>query len=107
MKLHARQQGEGVDVIALHGLFGSQENLGMINRGLGQTYRMHGLDMRNHGRSPHSEVMNYQAMAEDVLEYMDDHQLQNAHLVGHSMGGKIAMMLGTDGTGKSEQTGRD
>ena len=93
MKLYARQQGEGADVISLHGLFGSQENLGMINRGLAQQFRVHGLDVRNHGRSPHSDVMNYQAMAEDVLEYMDEHQMKSAHLVGHSMSGKIAMTI--------------
>ncbi|WP_067514410.1 alpha/beta fold hydrolase [Endozoicomonas ascidiicola] len=93
MKLYARKQGEGADVISLHGLFGSQENLGMINRGLAQHYRVHGLDVRNHGRSPHSELMTYQLMAEDVLEYMDDHQLERVHLLGHSMGGKIAMTV--------------
>lgn len=93
MKLYARQQGQGADVISLHGLFGSQENLGMINRGLAESFQVHGLDIRNHGRSPHDEAMNYQVMAEDVLEYMDDQQLEKVHLVGHSMGGKIAMTI--------------
>ncbi len=93
MKLYARQQGQGADVISLHGLFGSQENLGMISRGLAESFRVHGLDLRNHGRSPHGEAMNYQAMAEDVLEYMDDNQLEKVHLVGHSMGGKVAMTI--------------
>ncbi len=80
-------------MISLHGLFGSQENLGMINRGLAESFRVHGLDLRNHGRSPHDEAMNYVAMADDVLEYMDDNQLENVHLVGHSMGGKVAMTV--------------
>ncbi|MFK0570202.1 alpha/beta fold hydrolase [Endozoicomonas sp.] len=93
MKLYVRQQGQGADVISLHGLFGSQENLGMINRGLVESFRVHGLDVRNHGRSPHDDAMNYQVMAEDILEYMDDQQLETAHLVGHSMGGKIAMTV--------------
>lgn len=93
MKLYARQQGQGADVISLHGLFGSQENLGMINRGLAQSFRVHGLDIRNHGRSPHGEAMNYQVMAEDVLEYMDDQRLEKVHIVGHSMGGKVAMTI--------------
>lgn len=95
MKLFARQHGQGqeADVISLHGLFGSQENLGMINRGLAESFRVHGLDLRNHGRSPHDEAMNYPAMADDVLEYMDDNQLETVHLVGHSMGGKVAMTI--------------
>ena len=93
MKLYARQQGEGKPLISLHGLFGSQENLGMINRSLGQSFCVHGLDVRNHGRSPHSEEMNYDVMAADVLEYMDDQKLEQVHLLGHSMGGKIAMSV--------------
>ncbi|MGO0308200.1 alpha/beta fold hydrolase [Endozoicomonas acroporae] len=93
MKLYARQQGQGADVISLHGLFGSGENLGMINRGLAESFRVHGLDLRNHGRSPHDEAMNYSVMAEDVLAYMDDNQLEKVHLVGHSMGGKVAMTI--------------
>ncbi len=93
MKLYARQQGAGEPLISLHGLFGSQENLGMINRSLAQSFCVHGLDVRNHGRSPHAEAMSYELMAADVLEYMDDHGLEKVHLLGHSMGGKIAMTL--------------
>ena len=93
MKLYAKQRGHGGDVITLHGLFGSHENLGVINRSLASSLRVHGLDLRNHGRSPHDGVMNYQAMAEDVLAYMDEQGIASAHLVGHSMGGKVAMTL--------------
>ncbi|MGI9274687.1 MAG: alpha/beta fold hydrolase [Endozoicomonas sp.] len=91
MKLYARQQGEGADLISVHGLFGSQENLGAINRKLSEQFRVHGLDVRNHGRSPHSEEMNYSAMAADIIEYMDSMKLEQACLLGHSMGGKIVM----------------
>ena len=93
MKLYAKQHGQGDDVITLHGLFGSHENLGVINRRLASVLRVHGLDLRNHGRSPHDGLMNYQVMAEDVLTYMDEHAIGRAHLVGHSMGGKVAMTL--------------
>ncbi len=93
MKLQVKQQGQGDDVITLHGLFGSRENLGVISRGLAPSFRVHGLDLRNHGRSPHHEAMNYQVMAEDVLAYMDECGIENTHLVGHSMGGKVAMTL--------------
>ena len=93
MKLYARAQGTGPDLISLHGLFGSQENLGMINRNLSSEYCVHGLDLRNHGRSPQNHEMNYSLMADDVLEYMDDQNLQSVILLGHSMGGKVAMAL--------------
>lgn len=93
MKLYARTQGTGPVLISLHGLFGSQENLGMIHRSLSHEYCVHGLDLRNHGRSPQSPEMTYSLMADDVLEYMDDQNLQKVILLGHSMGGKVAMTL--------------
>ncbi|WP_257288395.1 MULTISPECIES: alpha/beta fold hydrolase [unclassified Endozoicomonas] len=91
MKLYARQQGKGEHLISVHGLFGSQENLGAINRQLAQKFRVHGLDARNHGRSPHDDAMNYSVMAADIIEYLDDQQIEKAHLLGHSMGGKVVM----------------
>ncbi len=93
MKLYARQQGHGPHLVSIHGLFGSQENLGAINRNLSDQFQVHGLDVRNHGRSPHSTVMDYTAMADDVLEYLDDQGLEKVDLLGHSMGGKIVMQL--------------
>ncbi|MDP0589143.1 MAG: alpha/beta fold hydrolase [Candidatus Endonucleobacter bathymodioli] len=93
MKLYANHWGQGRDVISLHGLFGSQQNLGTLNRNLAKQFRVHGLDVRNHGRSPHSDDMNYKLMAKDVIEYFDDHELHNVDLLGHSMGGKIAMTI--------------
>ncbi|KEQ19481.1 alpha/beta fold hydrolase [Endozoicomonas numazuensis] len=91
MKLYARQQGEGEHLISVHGLFGSQENLGAINRQLAEKFRVHGLDVRNHGRSPHDAAMDYSVMAEDIVEYLDEQQIEKAHLLGHSMGGKVVM----------------
>lgn len=91
MKLYGRQQGYGIDLISIHGLFGSQENLGTINRRLAEHFCVHGLDIRNHGRSPHDESMRYSEMAADLIEYMDDQGIDQAHLLGHSMGGKIVM----------------
>ena len=49
------------------------------------------IDLRNHGRSPHAEDFNYEVMSEDVLEYMEDHNIQKPILLGHSLGGKVAM----------------
>lgn len=93
MKLFAKIAGRGYPVIALHGLFGSLENLGVLTRPLSESFTVHALDLRNHGRSPHCEIMDYHAMAQDVLTYMDGNGLQSAHLLGHSMGGKVAMMV--------------
>lgn len=93
MKLYAQQQGQGNNIISLHGLFGSLNNLGTINRNLAKSFRVHGLDIRNHGRSPHDNDMSYSQMASDIIEYMDDQRLDTANLIGHSMGGKIAMSL--------------
>lgn len=93
LRLHHKVQGSGQPVILVHGLFGSLENLGMIARLLSQSYEVHSLDMRNHGRSPHSPVMHYEAMAADIVRYMDEAGLASAILLGHSMGGKAVMTL--------------
>ncbi|KAA0873881.1 alpha/beta fold hydrolase [Nitrincola tapanii] len=80
-------------LIILHGLLGSLENWGAISTALANQFDVITADLRNHGRSGHSTTMNYQAMAEDVLELMDHLELSSAHLLGHSMGGKVAMQL--------------
>lgn len=78
-------------VVLIHGLFGSYENLGVIARSLSEQYRIINVDVRNHGRSGHSEQMNYQLMAADLAETLDDLKIQKAAILGHSMGGKLAM----------------
>jgi len=93
MELFTRVHGDGPPVVMLHGLFGSHENLGTIARPLADEFRVHGMDLRNHGRSPHGEAMDYPTMAADVAETMDAHGLADAFLVGHSLGGKVAMEL--------------
>ncbi len=91
MKLNFKVFGEGEPLIILHGLFGSLDNWQGIAKELSDRFRVYIVDQRNHGRSPHSEVMNYEVMANDLLELMDDQNLQTAHVMGHSMGGKTAM----------------
>lgn len=93
LTLNHKIQGSGAPLILVHGLFGSLENLGMIARLLAERFEVHSLDMRNHGRSPHSSVMNYEAMATDILHYMDSVGLECASLLGHSMGGKAVMTV--------------
>ena len=83
-------------VILLHGLFGSLENLGVVARRLALGWQVHSVDLRNHGRSPHADSMTYTEMAGDVRAYMDEHGLASAILIGHSMGGKVAMRLALD-----------
>ncbi|MAZ05344.1 alpha/beta fold hydrolase [Marinobacter sp. SS8-8] len=91
--LNHRITGEGPPLILLHGLFGSLENLGGIARRLEDQWQVHALDERNHGGSPHTGAMDYPAMAEDVIAYMDARGIAKASLLGHSMGGKVAMQV--------------
>lgn len=93
MILAAREAGVGPPVVLLHGLFGMARNLGMIMRGLMDTHRVIALDLRNHGASPHAAGMGYDTMAADVLETLTAMGALPCPVMGHSMGGKVAMML--------------
>ncbi|MCB0824508.1 MAG: alpha/beta fold hydrolase, partial [Bacteroidales bacterium] len=92
MKLFFRRYGEiGQPVIILHGIFGISDNWVTIGRRLAERFDVYILDQRNHGQSPHSDTFNYFALADDLYEFIQDHQLINPILIGHSMGGKVAM----------------
>ena len=94
MKLNYKQySSEGEPLLVLHGLFGSYSNWGWQCRQLASDFAVYGLDLRNHGGSPHSDEMDYPSMAGDVLEFMDDHGIARCHILGHSMGGKTAMQV--------------
>jgi esterase len=93
MKLNYKVLGEGESVIVLHGLLGMLDNWQAPARLLQDSFQVILVDLRNHGHSPHSEEHNYSAMMNDVLELMDDLRLSRAHLLGHSMGGKVVMKL--------------
>jgi len=93
MILNTIEAGEGAPVALLHGLFGTARNLGVVQRALAPRHRVLSLDLRNHGASPHAAAMDYAAMAADVLETLDQRSALPAALIGHSMGGKAAMML--------------
>jgi len=99
VKLHSRVIGLGGDVAAvkhvviLHGLFAASDNLLRLGKTLGDEYRVHMLDLRNHGASPHCPDMTYVMMAHDVLAYMEAQKVDQFALVGHSMGGKTAMQV--------------
>jgi len=87
------EYGSGSPVIILHGLFGSSRNWTSVAHRLAERFHVFALDLRNHGASPWSEHMGYRAMAEDVAAFMAAHDLPHAALLGHSMGGKVAMTL--------------
>jgi pimeloyl-ACP methyl ester carboxylesterase len=91
MILRAIEMGEGRPVALLHGLFGQATNFGAIQRRLAVGRRVIALDLRNHGASPHAPAMAYADMAEDVLETLRALKALPCPIVGHSMGGKVAM----------------
>lgn len=93
MQLFYREFGQGKPFLILHGLFGMSDNWLTIGRRLAESYHVFLLDLRNHGQSPHSDEMSYPAMAEDLLEFIDEHHLEKPIVLGHSMGGKVAMQF--------------
>lgn len=95
MKLHYQSLGQGQPLILLHGLFGSADNWGTIAKRLAPDYQVISVDLRNHGRSPHHASQSYADMAEDLIELCDSLNLDTIHLLGHSMGGKVAMQFAT------------
>ena len=93
MILHALDVGQGPAVAVLHGLFGAAANFGVLQRRLRDEFRVVALDARNHGASPHAPGMNYATLAADVAQTLGALGVAQAAVLGHSMGGKIAMAL--------------
>ena len=91
MKLFCRQSGNGPPMVILHGLFGISDNWVSIARELGEQYTVYVPDLRNHGQSPHSDVLNFSALEDDLLELTEEYSLGEIVLMGHSLGGKTAM----------------
>lgn len=93
MLLNYVQSGQGPHVILIHGLFGSLENLNSIAKPLSENFTVTNIDLRNHGKSFHSKTMSYADMANDVQALMSHLNIAKAHIIGHSMGGKVAMQV--------------
>jgi len=93
MRLHYEAWGEGTPFLFLHGFLGSGDNWRTIARSLDLPARYYLIDLRNHGRSPHADEHTYPAMASDIVELMDAEGLRDAVILGHSMGGRVAMLL--------------
>ncbi|MDY0141437.1 MAG: alpha/beta fold hydrolase [Bacteroidales bacterium] len=94
MILHSKIIGNaGRDIIILHGLYGSSDSWLRVAKLLLDNFTIHLLDLRNHGESFKNDVHTYQAMVEDVKSYLDDKKISDVDLIGHSMGGKLAMFF--------------
>ncbi|MEI7421553.1 MAG: alpha/beta fold hydrolase [Prolixibacteraceae bacterium] len=96
MKLFFRKYGSGPDMIILHGLYGSSDNWITIAHKLEGHYTVYLPDLRNHGASPHAAEHTFAAMSEDLSQFYEDHQIGDAFLIGHSMGGKVAMRFAAE-----------
>lgn len=93
MKLSYAEYGHGPALIVLHGLFGSARNWNTVATRLAETHCVYALDLRNHGNSPWAEAMSYYDLAEDVGGFIEERELAPVAVLGHSMGGKAAMVL--------------
>jgi pimeloyl-ACP methyl ester carboxylesterase len=94
--LNSRIEGEGHPLIIIHGFLGMSDNwksLASLYAAVG--FQVHMIDLRNHGKSFHSDEFNYTVMSNDILEYCEHYHLENVSVIGHSMGGKVAMLFAT------------
>lgn len=96
MILHSKIYGnaqEGTPLLVFHGLFGMLDNWGSFGKTFGELFPVHLLDLRNHGKSFHSEDMSHNDLAKDIYHYMVHHGIEKASLLGHSLGGKAVMQF--------------
>lgn len=96
MQLHFKQLGHGEPLVLLHGLFGQSDNWFGVAPRLAEEFHVFALDLRNHGHSPHHPEMDYPLMAADVGKFFATQMIESAHVIGHSMGGKVAMQFALD-----------
>jgi pimeloyl-ACP methyl ester carboxylesterase len=96
MKLYSQILGEGQPFIILHGFLGMSDNWKTLGTKFSDAgFQVHLVDQRNHGRSVHDDEFNYEVLTKDLKDYCDQHHLENIILLGHSMGGKTAMLFST------------
>jgi esterase len=94
MQLYFKKYGEsGKPILILHGLFGMSDNWHSMAKRLAENHLVYAIDLRNHGQSPHSNQMSFSLMADDIWELSQLEKLNDFILIGHSMGGKVAMMF--------------
>jgi pimeloyl-ACP methyl ester carboxylesterase len=85
--------GSGTPIVILHGLYGSSDNWISVARQLALNHTVYLIDQRNHGRSPHSTEHSYSLMSDDLYAFFTQQNIENAIILGHSMGGKTAMLF--------------
>ena len=94
--LYSKIEGQGKPLLILHGFMGMSDNWKTLGTQYAQEgFQVHILDLRNHGRSFHSNIFNYEVMVQDVVDYCNENNLTNIDCIGHSMGGKVSMLLAT------------
>lgn len=94
--LYSKIEGEGKPLLILHGYLGMSDNWKTLSsQYASEGFQVHALDLRNHGRSFHSDEFSYGAMVQDILDYCQGNNLQSISIIGHSMGGKVAMFFAT------------
>jgi len=96
MNLFYREEGEGFPLVIVHGLYGSSDNWLTVGKKLSSRFKVYMIDQRNHGRSPNSQEFNYEVLKNDLADFFDQHNIEKAILMGHSMGGKTAMSFAAD-----------
>ncbi|MFY0603002.1 MAG: alpha/beta fold hydrolase [Flavobacteriaceae bacterium] len=94
--LHSRILGKGQPFLILHGYFGMGDNWKSLGNKFAENYEVHLIDQRNHGRSFHADDFDYELMVEDLYNYIVHHNLEKSILLGHSMGGKTAMLFAVE-----------
>ena len=96
IKLNFRKSGSGPAFLILHGLYGASDNWISIAKKLEERFTVYIPDLRNHGHSPHTTTHTFQDMTDDLYRFFNDQSISNATILGHSMGGKLAMMFSAE-----------
>ena len=105
MKLFYREEGKENQqtIVIVHGLYGSSDNWLTVGKKLGRKHHVYMVDQRNHGRSPNADTHTYEDMADDLASFFEDHQIEKAVVIGHSMGGKTAILFTADYPEKTDK----
>ena len=96
MQIHSKTLGQGPPLIILHGLFGMSDNWVSFAKALAKDYTVILLDLRNHGRSFHTGQMDFSSLSQDILDWMNDNWVIQSNIMGHSLGGKVAMQIANE-----------
>jgi esterase len=94
--LYSKIEGQGEPLLIIHGFMGMGDNWkSLATQYVNNGFQVHLLDLRNHGRSFHSDDFTYEFMTQDIFDYCSEHHLEKVSIIGHSMGGKVAMLFAT------------